>query len=110
MHENKNISQKDIIKIVSFAALVDLIELPLEFIPIVGWGLIVAIDAVAYLIFYMWFKRLGVDFRNFKRFLFFNSGFILDLIPIINTFAWTIDVSMVLWSIKKEEITSKIVS
>jgi hypothetical protein len=98
-----SITQRDMMKIVATAAVIDLIEAPLTFVPVIGWLGIGLIDIIAWVTFYIWFRRLGVSFLNFPRFLYFNSGLLLDLVPFINIFAWTLDVSMVLWSVKQEE-------
>jgi hypothetical protein len=97
------LEKDDIMKITAAAIIVDLIEVPLMVIPVFGWILIVIIDFCAWGMFYMMFRRRSVKFNNFRRFVSFNSGLILDLIPFINTFAWTIDVLMVIGTVKKEE-------
>lgn len=97
------LTKEDIVKIVGVAAAIDAFEFVLQFIPVIGWMLIPVVDVLAWLTLYLMFKKRGVKFNNFKRFMYFNSGLILDLIPFINTFAWTVDVIMVISTVKKEE-------
>jgi hypothetical protein len=97
------LEQKDIVRIIAFAVIVDVIEVPLYAIPFIGWIIVAGIDVIAWITFYFMFRRKSVHFNNFKRFLYFNSGLILDLVPFINVFAWTIDVMMVIWTVKQED-------
>jgi hypothetical protein len=98
--ESLTISHKDAVKLIVASIAIDLVQTAFDFLPLVGWIINIGIDLLTWLFFYMWFKRLGVNFNNFKRFLFFNSGLILDLIPFVNSFAWTVDILMVLGTLK----------
>lgn len=41
-------------------------------------------------------RRRGIRFVDLKLFLAFNSGLILDLLPFVNMFAWTLDMLLVI--------------
>jgi hypothetical protein len=98
-----SLGTQDIARIVGVSIVFDLIEAFLDTVPVVGWIINIGIDAVAWVTFYFLFKRRGVEFNSAKRFLFFSSGFILDLVPFINMFAWTLDVLLVIGTVKREE-------
>ena len=100
------LDNKAIMKIVSVSLGFDLVQAALDFIPIVGWLMNMIVDVIAWVTFYMLFRRYDVKFNTFERFMYFNSGLILDLVPFINTFAWTLDVLMVIRSVKSEERNS----
>jgi hypothetical protein len=103
VNDHVQLTQKDIAEIVAVSIVFDLIQAALIFVPIIGWILNLIIDGIAWLTFYIMFHRRGVKFNTFERFMFFSSGIILDLIPFINTFAWTIDVLLVIKTVKLEE-------
>jgi hypothetical protein len=103
MTPHEKLTQKEMIKIVATAAVFDLIEMPFNFIPIIGWVIVAGIDVIAWITLYFMFRRYGVKFNTTERFLYFNSGLILDLVPFINTFAWTLDVVLVIGSVKRDE-------
>jgi hypothetical protein len=110
MHEKSNLTEKNIAKIIGLSIIVDLIQTSLDLVPVIGWILNIAIDFIAWATLYMLFKRYGVNFNSFKRFMYFNSGLILDFFPFINSFAWTIDVILVIWTVKQEERSNPAIS
>ncbi|HVS79988.1 MAG TPA: hypothetical protein VHF05_03325 [Candidatus Paceibacterota bacterium] len=98
-----SLTNKRIARIVAISIAVDLVEAWLDTVPVIGWAANVAVDGAAWLIFYFLFRRAGVRFRSASRRAIFAAGFLLDLIPVINMFAWTADVLAVIASVKREE-------
>lgn len=62
-----------------------------------GW----IVSPIAFLTFYLWFKLRGIKFATAKRSGVMGVGFILELIPLLNTLpAWTLSVILVIMDIK----------
>lgn len=85
------------------SVLVDAIQLGLDFFG-VGVVVNVVIDLFVAWIYWLWFKMLGVKFNNKGVLGSFIGGVILDFVPFMSAFAWTLDVIGVYFSVKIEDI------
>lgn len=83
-----------LILLLMFSFAVDIFQLVLDLIPMIGWIINVGVDFIVGWIFFLWFKIIGVKYTK-RTTMAFIAGFILDLIPYIDTLAWTIDVIMI---------------
>lgn len=87
------------VMMVSVAALFDLVQFFLNWIPFLGWILTSLLGVVAWLTFLLWFKMHGVDFVKPSRALTLGGGFLIELIPIVNDLpAWTVAVLILIAS------------
>lgn len=70
-----------------------------------GW----LVSIFAYLTFYTWFKIRGMNFVSAKRAGILNGGFIIELIPIINTLpAWTLAITLLALDSKIKKVIGQI--
>lgn len=96
-----SISLGMLVALLMFSVFVDIIQAIIDLLELIDVTIITtpavnaAIDLVAGYIFYMWFKVLGVNFKNKGVLISFLGGMILDFIPFVDSFAWTADVLMV---------------
>ncbi|MBX4195791.1 hypothetical protein KW796_02460 [Candidatus Parcubacteria bacterium] len=76
---------------ISVALFFDALQGMLNFL-LMGW----LVSPVALLTFWLWFRLHGIKFTSAKRIGIMGGGFILEMIPMINTLpAWTLAVSLV---------------
>lgn len=105
-----------LVALLMFSVLIDIAQAIIDLLELIDVTIVTTpainavIDLVAGYIFYMWFKILGVNFKNKGVLLSFLGGMILDFIPFVDTFAWTADVLMVYITAKAtyKKSTSKI--
>lgn len=68
---------------------------------LMGW----LVTPLAFLTFYLWFRMKGVNFASAKRAGTMGLGFLIEIMPIINTLpAWTLAVVLIILDIKKKEL------
>lgn len=81
---------------IAVALLYDALQAILNFI-FLGW----LVSPAAFLTFYVWFKMNGIKFATPKRSGIMGAGFIIELIPILNTLpAWTLAVVLIVLDLK----------
>lgn len=107
--ENRySLSKPTVVIMVTVALFYDFVQAIislLHIIPALG-NLMAAIatallSAVAWLTFYFWFKLHGIHFNTAKRALTMGSGFIIELIPVLNILpGWTLAVILVILTTK----------
>ncbi|MBX4210776.1 hypothetical protein KW783_02265 [Candidatus Parcubacteria bacterium] len=90
------------------ALAIDGLQFLLSFIPVVGWIIDIVVYFFAWILFYVWFKMYGVNFSSTRRILSLNGGFILDLIPFLDLFAWVGAVGIIVYSAKIKKIVNTI--
>ena len=85
---------------IALAVLVDIIVLLID-LTAVGAIVTPVISVIAWLTFYLLFKRRGVHFNSPKRVLSMGGGFLIELLPIINILpGWTVAVILVIGTTK----------
>jgi len=86
---------------ITAAVLIDLIQLILGFIPVIGWLISSLISICAWLLFYTWNKLNGSQVSNKQKRMLVNTVMpLIDTIPLIGDFlpTWTVDVfSNIAW-------------
>lgn len=86
--------------LITLAILIDIVVLLLD-LTAVGSIITPVISIIAWLTFYMLFKRRGVHFNSPKRVLSMGGGFFIEFIPIINILpGWTVAVLLVIGTTK----------
>ena len=92
--ETRTISKGMLILMLMVSVLVDIGQLLLDLIPGIGWAINIAVDLCVGWVYFLWFKICGVKFKK-GPLISFAAGAILDMIPYVSAFAWTLDVLMV---------------
>ncbi len=96
-----------LILMLMFSFVVDIIELILDFLG-VGVVINIGIDVAVGYVFWLWYKILGVKFTK-GPLISYISGFILDLIPFIDSFAWTVEVLGVYFTTKGRFVKNSVI-
>lgn len=100
------------ILIISVAVFIDLSQAGinlLHFIPVAGNAFAMVanwiISAITFFMFWFWFLLYGVHFNSAKRILSMGGGFLMELIPIVDTLpAWTAAVVLVIITARMPKI------
>ena len=100
METEANLKKNDIIALLAVSVIFDLVQGALDFIPVIGQILNIPIDIIAWIVFYLMLRRRGIRLDSMKLFLAFSSGIVLDLVPFVNMFAWTLDMLLVIATVK----------
>jgi hypothetical protein len=96
MKGKRIIGSGTLILMVMMSVFVDCVQFLLDWVPVVGWLLNIILDAVVLGIYWLWFKMKGVNFsQGGAPAVSFVVGALLDLVPFVSAFAWTLDVVMV---------------
>ena len=77
MNESKPLSTSTAVFMIAVAVFFDFLQFILGFIYL-GW----AAGIFAGLTFYVWFKKHGISFMNWKRFTIFGGASLIEMIPI----------------------------
>ena len=100
METEASLKKNDIIALLAVSVAFDLVQGALDFIPVAGQVLNIIIDVIAWIVFYFMLRRSGIRLNTMKLFLAFNAGLILDLVPFANMFAWTLDMLLIIATVK----------
>lgn len=107
-NDERKISNTTFGLMIVVAVFVDLIQLLLNLIPVIGWIIIWGVNILAWMTFYVWFKTKGVSLSKPTRILGFLGSFFIELIPIINVLpASTLMVVLTVSSSRAEELAAK---
>ena len=84
--------------IVLLALVVDIAQLLLDFIPLVGLAINIAIDILFGVVFYALLNAVGIKTRGLKKRATFLVGLIANAIPVVGDIAlWTFDILLLIW-------------
>ncbi len=87
-----------ILLVVLLALVVDIAQLILDFIPLVGWAINVVIDIFFGIVFYALLNAIGIKTRGFKKRAAFLVGLVANAIPVVGDIAlWTFDILIIVW-------------
>jgi hypothetical protein len=85
------------------AVLIDIGQILIQFIPVLGQALSVLLNVIFGLGFYIWFKLHGVNMASTRKALTFFGGGLLDSFSIGILPAWTIDIILIIVFERLEE-------
>ena len=102
------ISKKDFILMLSVAIFFDIIFGLIQIIPGVGSVAASVFNVIPLMLFFIWYRLLGVDFANPKKSISFFGASIIEIIPGVNILpAWTAEITYMYILQKKDVILAK---
>lgn len=101
MKEPRQLKDTTIGLMISVALFYDGLQALLQLIPVAGQILAGLVAIFAFLTFWLWFRLNGIKFSTPKRSAVMGTGFIIELIPILNILpAWTLAVAIIVADLK----------
>ncbi len=103
-----HISKTDLFKMLAVAIFFDVILALIQLIPIAGSVASAVFNVVPFMIFFIWYKLLGISFANPKKSISFFGVGVIEFIPIINILpTWTLEIVYMYVLQKKDVILEK---
>jgi len=108
--QKPKISKKDFVLMLIVAILFDVILALIQLIPFAGSVAAAVFNVIPFIGFFIWYKLLGLDFKNPKKAFTFLGGSFIEFIPAINILpAWTASIVIMYILQKKDVIFAKAV-